>query len=279
MIHPLISICIPTYNGEQFIVEAIESALRQTYTNLEIIVSDDGSKDATLKLIEPFKETTNIPIHIYHHNPSGIGANWNHCIEKANGVYIKFLFQDDILLPNCIERMVNLALKDEKIGLVYCKRQILYSDQNKFDARWVSNYALLHNKWDKLIVSEGILNGKDYLKDRKLLDRPQNKIGEPSAVLLHKDCFKKAGYFNTAIKQDLDFEYWYRLMPFFKIGFVDEELIIFRLHEGQATQQNKKDKTNDARLLSKIILKKLFRYLHYRQKLNILKDLLKVEKR
>ena len=106
---PLVSICIPTYNGAKFIKEAMDSAIAQTYANLEIIVSDDASKDGTLSIIESYKNKTLIPIHIYNHNPEGIGANWNHSVSKAQGDYIKFLFQDDILEPTCIERMMQLA--------------------------------------------------------------------------------------------------------------------------------------------------------------------------
>ena len=69
---PLVSICIPTYNGQQFIAEAISSALAQTYKNLEIIVSDDASKDDTLSIIKNHTSKTQIPIHIFNHKPIGI---------------------------------------------------------------------------------------------------------------------------------------------------------------------------------------------------------------
>lgn len=275
---PLVSICIPTYNGALFLQESLQSVLDQTYQNIEVVISDDASTDGTLELLENFKEQVTCPITIHHHTPSGIGANWNNCVRNSKGTYIKFLFQDDILLANCIERMVQVALIQENVGLVYCKREIIYNKDNKYDARWVSNFKSLHDKWHTLQVNEGVLPGKDYLKDKFLLDSPRNKIGEPPAVLLHRDCFEKAGYFNTILDQALDIEYWYRLMPFFNIGFVDEVLIKFRLHEAQASQKNKKRKTKDARLLPKIILKKLFWHLHTRQKINVLKDVFQIKK-
>lgn len=275
---PLVSICIPTYNGASFIQESLQSILDQTYQNIEVIISDDASSDGTLIFIESFKEQIQCPITILHHKPSGIGANWNNCVRHSNGEFIKFLFQDDLLLPNCIERMVQIALLEDNVGLVYCKREIIYNKDNKYDARWVSNFKSLHDKWHTLQINEGVLPGKEYLKDKYLLDSPKNKIGEPPAVLIHRNCFEKVGYFNTILDQALDIEYWYRLMPFFKIGFVDEALIKFRLHEAQASQKNKKRKTKDARLLPKIIFKKLFWYLHNRQKINVLKDILQVKK-
>lgn len=125
MLNPLVSICIPTYNGDQFIAEAMYSAIAQTYPNLEIIVSDDASKDNTLQIVESYISKTEIPINIFKHKPNGIGANWNHTIKQANGEYVKFLFQDDILLPNCITDMVKVMEHHKSVGLVASKREFI----------------------------------------------------------------------------------------------------------------------------------------------------------
>ena len=95
----LVSIFVPLYNGAIFLQEALDSIKRQTYKNIEFIVSDYASKHESLIIIEKFKKGVSFSITIYHHEPSGIGANWNHCIKKANGNYIKYLFQDGLLNP------------------------------------------------------------------------------------------------------------------------------------------------------------------------------------
>ncbi len=272
---PLVSICIPTYNGSEFIAEAMNSAISQTFPNLEIVISDDASKDDTINLIESFKKKTEIPIYIHHHQPSGIGANWNHSVKKANGEYIKFLFQDDVLMPTCIERMFDLIGSNENVGLVYCKREIICKTNDKFNVRWLKRFGLLHNHWNGFQVKEGILSGKEYLYDEYLLKDPLNKIGEPPAVLLHKSIFEKVGYFNTKLKQELDFEFWYRLMPYFNVGFVDEKLIKFRLHSNQATQVNKSTTTKDSTLSPLILFKYVFKYLHRSQQKKLLKMIVK----
>ena len=269
---PLISICIPTYNGEKYITEALDSAINQTYKNLEIIISDDNSKDNTLKIIEGYKEKTTIPIYIYNHQPNGIGANWNNSVKKANGDYIKFLFQDDVLMPTCIERMVDLAINNDNVGLVYCKRQIIFDTKKEDYQDWLKYSEFLHTNWGQLNLKEGVEKGTSYLKDSNLLDRPNNKIGEPPAVLLNKKCFEKVGYFNTELSQTLDFEYWYRLMPFFNVGFIDEKLIKFRLHGNQASQTNRKRKTKDKKLMPKVLFKNLFWHLHFKQQLYLLNE-------
>lgn len=270
--NPLISICIPTYNGAAYIAEALESALQQTYCNLEIIVSDDASNDDTLKIIESYKSKTNIPIYIFHHEPKGIGANWNNCVKHARGKYIKFLFQDDILHPYCLEKMVALAERDENIGLVYCKRDFIF-DTSESDYRiWLKKCGVLHKSWHSLKVETGILSGTAYLGDKYLLDLPNNKIGEPTAVLLRRACFDRVSYFDERLSQTLDFEYWYRLMPFFNVAFLDETLITFRLHGAQATQQNEHKKTRDRALLPWQLMKNVFWKLHPKQRWYVLKE-------
>lgn len=269
---PLVSICIPIYNGALFLEEALNSAVSQTYSNLEIIISDDNSIDNSLEIIETFKSKTEIPFYIYHHRPAGIGANWNNCIKYANGNYIKFLFQDDLLHSDCIEKMIGLSISDDSIGLVYCKRVILYDSNNKNHVSWLNYGGILHKKWFDLEVKEGVFNGKKYLSNLYLMNDPLNKIGEPTAVLLKKECFDKVGFFDETLKQTLDFEYWYRLMKYYKIGFIDEELVSFRLHDAQASFVNQENLVEEIYLLNKKLYKTIFWYLHPKRRWKFFKS-------
>lgn len=268
---PLVSICIPTFNGEVFITEAMNSAIVQTYSNLEIVISDDASKDSTLTIIKSFKNKTNIPIHIFQHNPNGIGANWNYCVTKAKGDYIKFLFQDDVLETRCIETMMNMMLSHSNVGLVYCKRHFIYEILTPKLKGFIDYYGNLHSYWDSLKVTEGIQSGKTYLKDKQLLNSPKNKIGEPTNVLLKKECFEKAGWFNEELQQALDSDYWYRVMKYYDVGFIDDVLVKFRLHDKQASKINKQRKIPDKDLLYKQYYKHLFWQLHVKNKFKLLK--------
>ncbi|GGI58038.1 glycosyltransferase family 2 protein [Winogradskyella haliclonae] len=266
---PLVSICIPTYNGETYIEECLNSALSQTYKNIELIISDDASSDRTLALINRLKENTEIPIHIFHHAPKGIGANWNNCIKNSNGQYIKFLFQDDVLAPDCVEKLVNVMFSESNIALVYAKRHFIHTEHSESILEFKNVYGNLHENWSNLKIKEGVIEGKTYLKDRNFLNAPKNKIGEPTSVLIDKACFDKVGYFNEELKQALDCEFWSRLMPFYNIGFVDAYLSSFRLHAAQASAVNKSEKINETEVLYKMYYDTLLPYLHKecRQKL------------
>jgi glycosyltransferase involved in cell wall biosynthesis len=268
---PLVSICIPTYNGEEYIEESIQSAISQTYPNLEIIVSDDASKDDTLAIIERFKSKTKIPISIVHHNPQGIGANWNNCIIHSKGDYIKFLFQDDVLLPNCIETMMAMAIKYPDVGLIYSKRIFIYEKASAEIEKFIAYYGPIHTHWDNIEVKQGVVSGSIYLKDKAFLNSPKNKIGEPTNVLLKTECFETIGFFNETLQQALDSDYWYRVMRKYDIAFINEVLVKFRLHANQASNINKNREIPDSQLMYREYYDKLFWSLHPKSQLKLLK--------
>lgn len=273
MNNPRVSICIPTFNGEQFIAEAMGSAITQTYANLEIIVSDDASKDNTLKLIEQYREKTKIPIQIYHHEPNGIGTNWNNCIKYSKGAYIKFLFQDDVLKPTCVEEMVKVLEHDKSIGLVASKREFIVEESHLTEEtkKWIQCFSDL-----QAALNLPLKNGIRFLdinlfKSDLFLENPKNKVGEPSVVLFRKDILKKTGYFREDLKQNLDYEFYYRILKKYKIAVLEKELVKFRLHQQQATNMNRGNDDSDYLKFDEIIYKDYFWYLNIKKQLELLK--------
>ena len=255
---PLVSVCMPTCNGEAYIGDALTSVLKQTYQNIEIVVSDDTSTDETLSVVDRILAGTSIPFSVHSHERAGIGANWNYCIRVAKGEYIKFLFQDDILKPNCIEEMLAVALLDRDIGLVFCRRGFLVNESGYF-SEWVDKYKNLHVYWRNLAE---VNSGRKLLRECvDLLNEPYNKVGEPTSVLLSKKVCSRVGFFNEKLCQILDYEYWYRVFAHFKIGFVDGELTLFRLHRQQATAINSERPVSDYGRYHKLLLKHLFFHL------------------
>jgi len=240
----LVSILIPTYNGEQFLSKAIQSALDQTYSNLEIIISDDGSTDGTVKIAESFKNNCSIPYRIITHSNYGLVKNLNFSIQQAQGKYIKFIFQDDWLEPNCIQEMVNLAEQDPEIGLVFSPRQVFIDPNSQSDLACQSAYngaINLHEKWSNL---KPIQSGQDLLSDPNCLIGGLNKIGEPTTVLISKQVFEKLGEFDSTLQQLLDVDMWFRIMGYYKIAFVNQTLSSLLIHQRQQTQVNIVQKEN-----------------------------------
>ncbi|QIV78977.1 glycosyltransferase family 2 protein [Fervidobacterium pennivorans] len=110
---PLVSVVIPAYNVETFIPKTLESVLKQTYENLEIIVVNDGSVDKTGDTVENILANQNrFPYKVIHKRNEGVSVARNIGIENAKGKYIKFLDGDDWLLPDAVEVLVEACEKN-----------------------------------------------------------------------------------------------------------------------------------------------------------------------
>ncbi len=274
---PLVSILIPTYNGEAFITEALQSAFSQTYPNLEIIISDDNSTDNTLNIVQTIQRNSNFNLGVFTHPNYGLVGNLNFCMKQARGKYIKFLFQDDLLEPNCIEAMVNLAETDANIGLVFSRRNIIIASGSESNPSCQAAYRGtkdLHQKWSKL---QSLQSGQTLLADPKCLQGTPNKIGEPTTVLIPKSVIDKLGSFDATLQQLLDVDLWFRILGRYNVGFIDQPLSCLRIHSGQQTQKNisKGQNIKDyQRFYQKLLLHSGYDFLSLKFKQQVLRKLL-----
>lgn len=238
----LVSICIPTYNGEKYLEEALNSAASQTYKNIEIIVSDDQSTDRTLEICRQFKEKSATPVYIHSHTPNGIGANWNYCIENAHGEYIKFLFQDDILENTCIEKQLHTALEKQLVAV--CSKRSIIDEKGLpvTSGEWYSKCYDLQKNFLRIDYKNFYLLEKKDLISLYPYHLTSNIFGEPIAFLFKKNIFDEVGLFSTKYRQILDAEMGYRILKKHPIGLMEEKLFRFRLHEEQESSKNKKRK-------------------------------------
>ena len=120
-----ISICISSYNGEKYIEETINSLLSQSYKDLEILIIDDSSKDNTLEIVRSFKDSRIK----YSQNKYNLGStkNINKMVSNAKGEFCILLGQDDILMPDHIEKIIK-EFKNKEIVLIHCNAK--YIDEN-----------------------------------------------------------------------------------------------------------------------------------------------------
>jgi Glycosyltransferases involved in cell wall biogenesis len=264
----LVSICIPTYNGEKFLQEALDSCKNQTYRDIEIIISDDASTDNTIEICKKFQETANFPVFIYNHTPAGIGANWNNCVKKSNGECIKFLFQDDILQSDCVERLVSYSQK-HNLKAVCCKRHIIDENSKEITSgEWFGFFGDLQ-KTINLYFDEFYIFRKKDLKH--LWNTRLNIFGEPVTFLYHKQLFDDIGFFSEQAKQILDQEFSYRILQKYPIGIVADKLISFRHHNEQTSAKNvSEDIENEYTKLLKMIVKNFYFYLPLKKQVKYL---------
>jgi glycosyltransferase involved in cell wall biosynthesis len=120
----LVSIFLPVYNAEKFIAETIETSINQSYENVELVISDDASKDGTWDIITYYKDKFPDKIKAYRQDVNlGVTKNCNFILEKCEGQYICFSAGDDVLAPECIRRAVEIVESNENVGIVFHKFQ------------------------------------------------------------------------------------------------------------------------------------------------------------
>ena len=129
---PLVSIFVISYNGKDFLRQAIESFLAQTYGNIEICVSDDGSTDGTREILLEYKTQLGERFK-YNINEKNLGItkNSNKCLELCNGEYIAYCGGDDLFLPEKIEKQVNLMMTYKDASACFSDAEIFDSISNR----------------------------------------------------------------------------------------------------------------------------------------------------
>lgn len=221
MQQPLISIIIPVYNGSNYLAEAIESALAQTYDNKEIIVVNDGSNDggATEKIALSYGEK----IRYISKENGGVSSALNTGIENMKGDYFSWLSHDDKYLPDKLKTSVGLLSKycfDDKI-IAYTGTDFIDGESKPLKKKWPFSFRA-----DEITESEIVLI--EMLKYGSL---------SGCALLIPKNAFAECGLFDESLKFCQDILMWYRLFgKGYKLIADSEKNILSRLHANQVTQ-------------------------------------------
>jgi glycosyltransferase involved in cell wall biosynthesis len=234
---PKVSVCVPTYNGSVFLRECLDSILAQTFSDFELIIVDDKSNDGTVSIANEYA-LNDSRITVFSNDLNlGLVENWNRCIEISTGEWIKFVFQDDTIAPNCLERMLEESTID--CDLVFCRRNFIFEanvseEKRKEYSRFVDS--------DKVLPDVTQINAYEYCK--VMIARPwENMIGEPTSSMIRRRAFDRFGKFNPNLIQICDLEFWNRVATNLGITFVRENLASFRVHNESTTAKNHQSRT------------------------------------
>lgn len=184
----LVSIIIPVYNVEDYIVRCLDSVVNQTYSNLEVILVDDKGTDKSVEIVESYiKEHSNCNFKLIHHEKNlGLSEARNTGIKASTGEYLYFLDSDDELVENCIEKLIEPITKNPSIQIVQGATRAIpfkkyYSLEHLKDVNTYDNASFRKvffkignmpvNAWNKLI-------NKSFLIDNDLFFEPR---------LIHED--------------------------------------------------------------------------------------------
>ena len=210
---PEISLIMSVYNGEDYLSEAIESVLNQTFTDFELIVINDCSTDKTEEILKGFEKLDErVKVHTNEVNLR-LPSSLNKAISYAQGKYIARMDADDICLPERLEKQYNFMENNPKVALSSCR------------------FMTLKNG----LVSSGGCGGKSDNESVKALLLVTNPILHPG-IIAKTDAIRSLGYDKNFTCTE-DMELWTRfVMAGYDVEIMSEYLMIYRLHDKQITE-------------------------------------------
>jgi glycosyltransferase involved in cell wall biosynthesis len=236
---PTVSVCIPTYNGAEFVARTIASVLAQDFDDYEIVFGDDGSTDGTVDVL---RAVTDERARIVP-GVSGLGApaNFNRLIDAARGRYVKLLCQDDMLYPDCLSKQVAAmeAGESRNVVMVSCQRDIV-DDQDRVVYR--------DRGWKH---PTGIVDGGEAM--RANVRAGTNVLGEPSATLCRREVLERVGGYSLDQSYMVDLDLWMRLLREGNLAFIREALCTFRVSRMSWSSQLARHQASEARRSLKAI--------------------------
>ena len=223
----MISAIITTYQREPaMVMRALDSVLRQTYRELEIIVVDDSPPGYPLRddvrkaVLERQKANQEIPIrYVAHEKNMGACVARNTGLKTAEGEYVAYLDDDDEWLPKKLEKQMKV-MAESNAGLVYCGR-ICVND----------------GKGTRTASQMEYVRGKAFIK---LLNT--NFIASTSYPLIRRECLKAIGGFDPLMSAAQDYDAWLRLSERYEIDYVAEPLVLYHEHDGERITTNPEKK-------------------------------------
>lgn len=221
--NPKVSLVIPIYNGENYMREAIESAIAQTYDNLEIILVNDGSKDNTDNICEEYQRKYPELIRYFKKENGGVSTALNLAIKNMAGDYFSWLSHDDVYYPQKVEKQVAILNK------------LIEQGENIENIILYSNYELINEKGEHLtnvIFDSELLNKKPAYS---LLRGSINGL----TLLIPKEAFDTIGDFDESLRTTQDYDLWMRFSKKYIFYHHKDVLTKTRLHKNQVTNTSK----------------------------------------
>lgn len=230
----LISIVMSVYNGEKYLKEAIESILKQTYSNFEFIIVNDGSIDNSLKIIKKYSEKDNRVIIINNEENKGLIYSLNKGFELSSGKYIARMDADDISEKNRLEEQVNFLEKNTNVAM--CSTYIkMFKD----------NYKILLKKFVSETRSEKIRTNLLF----------KNYIAHPT-IMIRKEIIDKYNLkYNLEDKGMEDYGLWLYLSKYENIATIPKYLLKYRFLGNSISSKTLEDIENHKLKLKKIYLR------------------------
>jgi glycosyltransferase involved in cell wall biosynthesis len=216
---PLVSVVMSVFNGESFLVEAVESILAQTFRDLEFVVIDDGSIDGTAEILARYASQDE-RMRVYRHENRGRAESLNIGISLARGKYIARMDADDIALPDRLREQVEFMECHQEVGLLSGAVQVINA------------------KGQMLIIVRPPLEDPEI---RLVMERA-NTIYHPT-VLMRKELVVASGGYRKALLDADDYDLFLRIGERSKFASLFNLVLLYRIHANQVSIKNMTQQT------------------------------------
>ena len=219
--NPIVSVIIPAYNCERYINETIESVLAQTFSDLELIVIDDGSTDRTCELVAAY----GCPVRLLHQPNAGVCAARNHGLREARGQYLCLMDHDDYWFPDKLARQVEIMRSHPDCGLVYSQFILWHSDQaGRFSSP---------ESFDLTAFGDGIDDEfSGWIYHQLLLDC----WVLTSTAMIRREVFARCGDFDESLPYSEDWDLWLRISQAYPFIKLKQPNTLYRQHLRQGNR-------------------------------------------
>jgi len=225
---PLVSIILPVYNRQEFIAQAIDSVLNQTYNNWELLIADNASEEDMHSFLKPYIGLSQVKV-IFNSVNLGLFGSLNKTIKTANGQYILILCSDDFLKPLCLETLVALQSQHQETRLI------------------LSSFDIVN------LNGEPMLNGSDFYYDEFAKNTslwfPKQLVpillqygsinGNITGMWFSKEVLEKIGGFRDDWTHAADWEWIYRVSRTYPVLISRTNIAIIRNHDKQLSVDNR----------------------------------------
>ncbi len=268
MSNPLVSICVPTYNGDKYLLECLESCVNQSFKDYEIIICDDASSDNTISIIESYAVKNSFIKFTKNEKKLGLVVNWNKCLELSSGTWIKYVFQDDYITNDCLQKFIDQI--DEQTQLIVCKRHFILPEKANEDYKNYYNNEV--RTLENTSLHKGNIFSPNLISKITIENICLNFIGEPSLIFFRKSVVERIGSFNSALKQICDLEFALKIATKYGLKYLPEKLCAFRIHNDSTTSTNVDSKYFELHYIEPLLFSYLLlfdeKFISFRSNLN-----------
>lgn len=241
-----VTVLLNCYNAENFISDAIQSVINQSYKNWELIIWDDCSEDGTLKKIKEFKDKR---IKIFKNKKNlGLGKSRILAQKKIKNKYVAILDADDKFKKRKLEEYIKCFIKDENLGLIASDYQVIDVDGKK-----------------KKYINKSLDKIRKNLKTENILDFfCFNNFFAHSTVMYNKKFAKKVGWYSKKLEYSQDYDLTVKILKNFKVKYLKKKLSFYRVSENNMSSIKS---LRNLRAKEKIsILRNIKKHLHLNEK-------------